>query len=134
MAIVVPVGRPAAALADSPAWDIEIHEQRPRPAGAASASHHVDDIVLAPDAAPAGDPRPRRTGAGWLPSVAELGVTPKFVEGGQVMRIALVHGAWADGSSWAAVIRRLQAAGHDVVAPQPLTPRWRTTSPSCAMS
>jgi pimeloyl-ACP methyl ester carboxylesterase len=34
------------------------------------------------------------------------------------MRIALVHGAWADGSCWAAVIRRLQAAGHDVVAPQ----------------
>ena len=34
------------------------------------------------------------------------------------MRIALLHGAWADGSSWAAVIRRLQAAGHDVVAPQ----------------
>jgi pimeloyl-ACP methyl ester carboxylesterase len=39
-------------------------------------------------------------------------------EGGQEMRIALVHGAWADGSSWAAVIRRLQAAGHEVVAPQ----------------
>jgi thioredoxin reductase/SAM-dependent methyltransferase len=36
----------AAALADSPAWDIEAHEKRPRPAGAASASHHVDDIVL----------------------------------------------------------------------------------------
>jgi thioredoxin reductase/SAM-dependent methyltransferase len=35
-----------AALADSPGWDIEIHEQRPRPPGAASASHHVDDIVL----------------------------------------------------------------------------------------
>ena len=34
------------------------------------------------------------------------------------MRIVLVHGAWADGSSWAAVIRRLQAAGHEVVAPQ----------------
>jgi pimeloyl-ACP methyl ester carboxylesterase len=34
------------------------------------------------------------------------------------MRIALVHGAWADGSSWAAVIRRLQATGHEVVAPQ----------------
>src|SRR5262245_55036342 len=34
------------------------------------------------------------------------------------MRIALVHGAWADGSSWAAVIRRLQAAGHDVIAAQ----------------
>ncbi len=34
------------------------------------------------------------------------------------MRIVLVHGAWADGSSWAGVIRRLQAAGHDVIAPQ----------------
>ncbi len=36
----------AAALAGSPAWDIEIHEQRPRPAGATSASHHVNDVVL----------------------------------------------------------------------------------------
>jgi SAM-dependent methyltransferase len=36
----------AAALAGAPAWDIEVHEKRPRPAGAASASHHVDDIVL----------------------------------------------------------------------------------------
>jgi len=36
----------AAALADSPAWDIELHEKRVRPAGAASASHHVHDIVL----------------------------------------------------------------------------------------
>ena len=34
------------------------------------------------------------------------------------MRIVLVHGAWADGSSWAGVIRRLQAAGHEVIAPQ----------------
>jgi thioredoxin reductase/SAM-dependent methyltransferase len=36
----------AAALADSPEWDIEVHEKRPRPAGAASGSHHVDDVVL----------------------------------------------------------------------------------------
>ena len=36
----------AAALADSAQWDIEIHEKRPRPAGAASAAHHVDDVVL----------------------------------------------------------------------------------------
>ena len=36
----------AAALASSPAWDIELHEKRLRPAGAASASHHVEDIVL----------------------------------------------------------------------------------------
>jgi thioredoxin reductase/SAM-dependent methyltransferase len=35
-----------AALADSPVWDIEVQEKRPRPAGAASASHHVDDVVL----------------------------------------------------------------------------------------
>jgi pimeloyl-ACP methyl ester carboxylesterase len=39
-----------------------------------------------------------------------------------VVRVVLVHGAWADGSSWAAVIRRLQAAGHEVIAPQfPMT-------------
>jgi pimeloyl-ACP methyl ester carboxylesterase len=36
--------------------------------------------------------------------------------------IVLVHGAWADGSSWSAVIERLQADGYDVTAPQfPLT-------------
>ena len=32
--------------------------------------------------------------------------------------IVLVHGAWADGSSWSGVIRRLQADGFNVVAPQ----------------
>jgi pimeloyl-ACP methyl ester carboxylesterase len=32
--------------------------------------------------------------------------------------IVLVHGAWADGSSWSAVIERLQADGYDVTAPQ----------------
>lgn len=36
----------ADALADAPAWSIEVHEKRHRPAGAASGSHHVDDIVL----------------------------------------------------------------------------------------
>jgi SAM-dependent methyltransferase len=35
----------AAALAESPEWDVELHEQRPRPPGAAT-SHHVDDVVL----------------------------------------------------------------------------------------
>jgi len=36
--------------------------------------------------------------------------------------IVLVHGAWADGSSWSAVIERLQANGYHVTAPQfPLT-------------
>src|SRR5260370_32663333 len=31
--------------------------------------------------------------------------------------IVLEHGAWADGSSWAGVIRRLQDHGYTVVAP-----------------
>src|SRR5215831_8628153 len=36
--------------------------------------------------------------------------------------IVLVHGAWADGSSWSAVIECLQADGYTVTAPQfPLT-------------
>jgi pimeloyl-ACP methyl ester carboxylesterase len=32
--------------------------------------------------------------------------------------IVLVHGAWADGSCWSAVIESLQADGYTVVAPQ----------------
>jgi pimeloyl-ACP methyl ester carboxylesterase len=32
--------------------------------------------------------------------------------------IVLVHGAWADGSSWSAVIERLEADGYNVTAPQ----------------
>jgi thioredoxin reductase/SAM-dependent methyltransferase len=36
----------AAALTGSPAWDIELHDKRLRPPGAASASHHVHDVVL----------------------------------------------------------------------------------------
>jgi pimeloyl-ACP methyl ester carboxylesterase len=36
--------------------------------------------------------------------------------------IVLVHGAWADGSSWSAAIKSLQADGYTVTAPQfPLT-------------
>jgi len=36
--------------------------------------------------------------------------------------IVLVHGAWADGSSWSDVIERLQNAGYHVAAPQfPMT-------------
>jgi pimeloyl-ACP methyl ester carboxylesterase len=36
--------------------------------------------------------------------------------------IVLVHGAWADGSSWSSVIERLQAHDYHVTAPQfPLT-------------
>jgi pimeloyl-ACP methyl ester carboxylesterase len=32
--------------------------------------------------------------------------------------VVLVHGAWADGSSWSAVTERLQRAGFNVTAPQ----------------
>ncbi|MEO8391679.1 MAG: alpha/beta hydrolase [Chloroflexota bacterium] len=36
--------------------------------------------------------------------------------------IVLVHGAFADGSSWSGVVQRLQAKGYNVIAPQfPLT-------------
>src|SRR2546425_6843667 len=36
--------------------------------------------------------------------------------------VILVHGAWAEGSSWSTVIEQLQADGYKVTAPQfPLT-------------
>jgi SAM-dependent methyltransferase len=35
-----------AAVAPSPEWEIEVHDTRPRPPGATSASHHPHDIVL----------------------------------------------------------------------------------------
>ena len=39
-----------------------------------------------------------------------------------IPNIVLVHGAFADGSSWSGVIQRLQAKGYNVTAPQfPLT-------------
>ena len=34
------------------------------------------------------------------------------------VNVVLVHGAWADGSSWSGVIERLQADGYNVTAPQ----------------
>jgi pimeloyl-ACP methyl ester carboxylesterase len=37
---------------------------------------------------------------------------------GALPNIVLVHGAWADGSSWSAVIEQLQADGYRVSAPQ----------------
>jgi pimeloyl-ACP methyl ester carboxylesterase len=36
----------------------------------------------------------------------------------ELPNIVLVHGAWADGSSWSAVIESLQARGYSVIAPQ----------------
>ena len=41
---------------------------------------------------------------------------------GDTMTIVLVHGAWADGTSWQSIIPRLQKSGYKVVAVQnPLT-------------
>ena len=42
-----------AVLAPSPAWEIEVHERRPRPTGSATAAHHVDDVVLRARRSPA---------------------------------------------------------------------------------
>lgn len=35
-----------AVVKDAPGWTIEVNDKRPRPTGAASAAHHVDDLVL----------------------------------------------------------------------------------------
>ena len=52
------------------------------------------------------------------PSTTQKGRIPMSA----LPNIVLVHGAWADGSSWSAVIEKLQAEGHKVTAPQfPLT-------------
>lgn len=46
----------------------------------------------------------------------------------EARNVVLIHGAWADGSSWAEVIPRLQAAGLKVTAVQnPLTICRRNT-------
>src|SRR5437867_4437648 len=36
----------------------------------------------------------------------------------ELPNVVLVHGAWADGSSWSAVIEALQKKGYNVTAPQ----------------
>jgi pimeloyl-ACP methyl ester carboxylesterase len=50
---------------------------------------------------------------------AEVDVSSQAAED-RIMKpnIVLVHGAWADGSCWSDVIRRLQADGYRVTAPQ----------------
>ncbi len=57
--------------------------------------------------------------AGTLDSCDASAQTPAPVK---ARNVVLVHGAWADGSSWAEVIARLQAAGMNVTSVQnPLT-------------
>jgi pimeloyl-ACP methyl ester carboxylesterase len=45
-------------------------------------------------------------------------LTEKRPEMNALPNVVLVHGAWADGSSWSAVVERLQADGYNVTAPQ----------------
>lgn len=60
-----------------------------------------------------------------LAGAATLGVTSSGAQTErthEVKNVILVHGAWADGSSWSKVIPKLQAKGYKVVAVQlPLT-------------
>jgi pimeloyl-ACP methyl ester carboxylesterase len=77
-------------------------------------------------------PIPRRRRLTALAAAAALAVTlaiaPQAAQGAQPTAgdatkptIVLVHGAWADGSSWAPVTTGLQIAGYNVqVAPNPL--------------
>ena len=54
--------------------------------------------------------------------VATPGATWRSTNVSEQPNIVLVHGAWADGSSWSGVIGTLQRAGYTVTAPQmPLT-------------
>ena len=55
-------------------------------------------------------------------SVGNVGAMTVEKEESRKPNILLVHGAWADGSSWSGVIERLQEDGYNVIAPQfPLT-------------
>lgn len=55
-------------------------------------------------------------------TLSALMSAPAMVNAQGITNIVLVHGAFADGSSWSAVIERLQAKGYHVTAVQnPLT-------------
>ena len=56
-------------------------------------------------------------GAGGLASANPSHPSGPSHGGGPRPTIVLVHGDWADGSSWNGVIERLQRRGYDVVAP-----------------
>jgi pimeloyl-ACP methyl ester carboxylesterase len=74
----------------------------------------------------------------WRPGLAATAITIAFatmligglhamtLEGNNqeepLPNVVLVHGAWADGSSWSGVIQNLQREGYNVIAPQfPMT-------------
>jgi pimeloyl-ACP methyl ester carboxylesterase len=60
--------------------------------------------------------------SGYSKKLSAAEVSTKLAKQVEVRNVVLVHGAWADGSSWSEVITRLQAAGLHVTAVQnPLT-------------
>src|SRR5664279_746187 len=60
--------------------------------------------------------------AAFAATLGESGVRAQTTAPVQARNVVLVHGAWADGSSWAEIIPLLQAAGLKVTAVQnPLT-------------
>ncbi|GDY44166.1 hypothetical protein SANT12839_050480 [Streptomyces antimycoticus] len=48
--------------------------------------------------------------------------------------VVLVHGAFADSSSWNGVIKRLRHAGYPVLAPPTRCAAWPATPPTCTAS
>ncbi len=60
-------------------------------------------------------------------AMSALLLSASFAGAAPVKNIVLVHGAFADGSSWYKVIPILQAKGYHVTAVQnPRTARWRS--------
>jgi pimeloyl-ACP methyl ester carboxylesterase len=56
-------------------------------------------------------------GAGLAATGSAAPTSTRSASPGAKPTIVLVHGAWADGSGWSRVIKRLQSAGYPVVAP-----------------
>ncbi|MER6437082.1 MULTISPECIES: alpha/beta hydrolase [unclassified Streptomyces] len=62
--------------------------------------------------------RSRTAAAGCaVAALCTAGVAPAAADGGTRPTIVLIHGAFADGSSWNGVIQRLESHGYTVMAP-----------------
>jgi pimeloyl-ACP methyl ester carboxylesterase len=69
-------------------------------------------------AAGCGNDAPRGARIGGAPAASSIPGQQRDHLKGRVRNVVLVHGAYADGSSWSEVIRRLQAAGVTATAVQ----------------
>ena len=74
------------------------------------------------------------TFAALLPSAAEQGPTATATSNRAEPTIVLVHGAWADSSSWSEVVRRLQARDYLVDVPPNPFADWPATPPTSPAS